>query len=135
MVLQQAYFLLEQHILLTCFGKLKYFYYYSVRMAMQKDFFYYSSFFNAVNKIYSSEGPRGFFSGIAVALSVILITDKKKILFRVLEFIKEVASYSLLYSKNGFLKFILRLLGINLLTFLLVEFVLFVHNFLRIHLI
>jgi hypothetical protein len=39
-------------------------------MAMQKDFFYYSSFFNAVNKIYALEGARGFFSGIAVALSV-----------------------------------------------------------------
>lgn len=37
---------------------------------MQKDTFYYSSFFNAINKIYDSEGARGFFPGVLIALTV-----------------------------------------------------------------
>lgn len=41
-----------------------------VRLAMQKDTFYYSSFFNAINKIYDAEGARGFFPGVLIALLV-----------------------------------------------------------------
>jgi len=40
-------------------------------MAMQRDQFSYKSLFNAVLKIYNTEGARSFYSGLSVGLAVI----------------------------------------------------------------